>query len=90
MGEDREVLARHSATRYSISDRPEHSAQRCRGWAQYEFEEEVRDGLLIRRSPQYTYYNKVDRLQNWQGNLLGGHKAPPSELVKTSAGNGGA
>ena len=54
----------------------------CNGWAQYEFEEEVRDGLLIRRSPQYTYYNKIARLKNWQGQLLGGHPAPPPELVE--------
>jgi uncharacterized Fe-S cluster-containing radical SAM superfamily protein len=57
----------------------------CNGWAQYEFEEEVRDGLLIRRSPQYTYYNKIARLRNWQGNLLGGHPAPPSELTEPMA-----
>ncbi len=54
----------------------------CNGWAQYAFEEEVRDGLLIRRSPQYTYYNKIARLTNWQGQLLGGHPAPPKELVE--------
>ena len=46
--------------------------------------EEVRDGLLIRESPQYTYYNKIARLNNWQGNLLGGHQAPPSDLVSAS------
>ena len=57
----------------------------CNGWAQYEFEEEVRDGLLIRKSPQYTYYNKIARLKNWQGNLLGGHPAPPSELSEAMA-----
>jgi hypothetical protein len=56
----------------------------CNGWAQYEFEEEVRDGLLIRRSPQYTYYNKIERLKNWKGNLVGGHPAPPQELVERS------
>ena len=52
----------------------------CNGWAQYEYEEEVRDGLLIRRSPEYTYYNTINRLTNWKGNLLGGHKPPPTEL----------
>ena len=57
----------------------------CNGWAQYEFEEEVRDGLLIRKSPQYTYYNKIARLKNWQGNLLGGHPPPPSELTEPMA-----
>lgn len=46
----------------------------CNGWAQYEFEEEVRDGLLIRRSPEYTYYNRIARLKNWSGDLRGGHQ----------------
>jgi hypothetical protein len=57
----------------------------CNGWAQYEFEEEVRDGLLIRRSPQYTYYNKIARLTNWSGQLLGGHPPPPRELVEQNS-----
>lgn len=48
----------------------------CNGWAQYEFEDEVRDGLLIRRSPEYTYYNRISRLTNWGGALLGGHEQP--------------
>ncbi len=55
--------------------------QPCNGWAQLSFEEEIRDGLLIRKSPQYTYYNKIARLNNWQGNLLGGHPKPSEELV---------
>jgi radical SAM protein with 4Fe4S-binding SPASM domain len=55
--------------------------QKCNGWAQHEFEEEVRDGLLIRRSPEFTYYNKIERLANWKGRLLGGHPAPPARLV---------
>jgi MoaA/NifB/PqqE/SkfB family radical SAM enzyme len=57
----------------------------CNGWAQYEYEEEVRDGLLIRRSPEFTYYNKIARLGNWQGKLLGGHAAPPEGLVERRA-----
>jgi radical SAM protein with 4Fe4S-binding SPASM domain len=57
---------------------------RCNGWAQHEFEEEVRDQLLIRRSPEFTYYNKIERLSNWKGRLLGGHPAPPSALVEQS------
>ena len=59
--------------------------QPCNGWAQYDFVEEVRDGLLIRTSPQYTYYNKVARLKNWQGNLLGGHPGPPTDLAEAIA-----
>lgn len=57
----------------------------CNGWAQYEFTEDVRDGLLIRKSPQYSYYNKIAKLKNWQGNLLGGHPAPPPELIEALA-----
>lgn len=57
----------------------------CNGWAQFSFQEEVRDGLLIRKSPQYTYYNKIARLNNWQGNLLGGHPKPSEELVETGS-----
>jgi MoaA/NifB/PqqE/SkfB family radical SAM enzyme len=53
----------------------------CNGWAQYEFEDEVRDGLLIRRSPEFSYYNRIDRLKNWKGKMLGGHPAPPEELM---------
>jgi MoaA/NifB/PqqE/SkfB family radical SAM enzyme len=58
----------------------------CNGWAQYDYEEEVREGILIRRSPQFTYYNKIDQLSNWQGQLLGGHEAPPVELTVSSVG----
>lgn len=55
--------------------------QNCNGWAQHHYEEEIRDGLLIRKSPQYTYYNKIDRLKNWKGTLLGGHRPPPPNLA---------
>jgi len=54
----------------------------CNGWAQYEYEEEIRDGLLIRRSPEFTYFNRIDRLKNWKGQLLGGHDEPPSGLIE--------
>jgi MoaA/NifB/PqqE/SkfB family radical SAM enzyme len=57
----------------------------CNGWAQYEYEEEVRDGLLIRRSPEYTYYNTINRIGNWKGVLLGGHKPPPVEVQAVAA-----
>lgn len=56
--------------------------QNCNGWAQHDYEETVRDGLLIRRSPEYVYYNKIDRLKSWRGTLLGGHKPPPVDLLK--------
>jgi MoaA/NifB/PqqE/SkfB family radical SAM enzyme len=55
----------------------------CNGWAQHEFDEEILNGLLIRRSPQFTYYNKIARLSNWKGRLLGNHPAPPQSLSVT-------
>ena len=58
--------------------------QNCNGWAQHDYQEEIRDGLLIRRSPQFTYYNKIDRLKNWTGTLLGGHRPPPVNLTEPS------
>jgi MoaA/NifB/PqqE/SkfB family radical SAM enzyme len=45
----------------------------CNGWSQYDMSEESKDGLLIRKSPQFTYYNKIDRIDSWTPNLLGGH-----------------
>jgi radical SAM protein with 4Fe4S-binding SPASM domain len=59
----------------------------CNGWAQYEFSEEIRDGVLVRRSPEFTYYNRLDRLVNWHGRLLGAHPAPPS-VAETAAVGG--
>ena len=57
--------------------------QPCNGWAQHAFVEEIRDGLLIRRSPEFTYYNKLSRIRTWQGNRLGGHAAPPQEFFES-------
>lgn len=60
----------------------------CNGWAQHEMEEEIRDGILIRRSPQYTYYNKISRLSNWQGQLLGGHPPVPPAILTSDLSSG--
>ncbi len=46
----------------------------CNGWTEYDFTEEVRDGLLIRSSPQYVYYNRLERLSNWEGKLRDVHE----------------
>jgi radical SAM protein with 4Fe4S-binding SPASM domain len=54
--------------------------QSCERWASYGFEEEIRDGLLVRRSPEYTYYNRLDRLDNWSDSLLGTHKDPKESV----------
>jgi MoaA/NifB/PqqE/SkfB family radical SAM enzyme len=45
----------------------------CDRWLSYEFQEEIEGDLLVRRSAEYTYYNRIDKLQNWQGSLLGSH-----------------
>lgn len=48
--------------------------QNCDRWSSYVFEEEIRDGLLIRRSPEYTYYNRVERLDSWSAALKSAHQ----------------
>ena len=57
----------------------------CERWAAYGFEEEIRDDLLIRKSPEYTYYNSLERLDNWSENLLGTHKDPKESVRELSA-----
>lgn len=60
----------------------------CNAWAGYEYEEEIKDGLLIRRSNQFVYYNRLDRLANWH-DLLRGH-VPPDRDKLASIGSGTA
>lgn len=52
----------------------------CNAWAGYLYEEEVKDGLLIRRSSQFIYYNRLDRLTNWHENMRG-HVPPDREKL---------
>jgi MoaA/NifB/PqqE/SkfB family radical SAM enzyme len=40
--------------------------QGCNVWASYHYVDEERDGLLIRKSPLMTYYNRLDRTENWK------------------------
>ena len=56
----------------------------CERWASFGFEEEIRDGLLVRKSPEYTYYNRLDRIDNWTQNLLGTHKDPRESIKELS------
>ena len=52
----------------------------CNGWAQASYTEEERDGLLIRSSPQYVYYNKISKLNSWHrgnGGDSGSDAKPP-------------
>jgi radical SAM protein with 4Fe4S-binding SPASM domain len=58
----------------------------CNVWENYAYEEEIADGILIRRSPGLTYYNRIDRLSGWKGNLRGGHsEAMESETIEAVA-----
>ncbi len=54
----------------------------CDRWASHAYEEEVRDGMLIRRSAEYTYYNRLEKLQTWGSNLLGTHTDPQEVLAE--------
>ena len=38
----------------------------CDVWRSHEYRDEIREGLLIRSSPLITYYNRLDRLENWE------------------------
>lgn len=55
----------------------------CNAWTGYLYEEEVKDGILIRRSHQFVYYNRLDRLESWTSNLRG-HEAPGTLSKKDS------
>lgn len=66
-----EVRKLHEAGRYE--DIP--ICKNCNRWASYLYEEEVRENILVRRSPEYVYYNRVDRMTNWTSASRGGHEA---------------
>ncbi|MEP0338256.1 MAG: radical SAM protein [Alphaproteobacteria bacterium] len=53
----------------------------CNAWQQFEYEEEIIDGLLIRRSPIMTYYNNIKRLDNWRNELSSGHRGKNAHLA---------
>ncbi len=57
----------------------------CDRWASFEFEEWIEDGLLVRKSPEFTYYNRIDKLENWEGSLVGDHKDPQQSLEELGA-----
>lgn len=46
----------------------------CNGWAQFEMEEHIDGDILVRRSPQYTYYNLLSRMNNWAQQARGSHQ----------------
>jgi|APTNR8051073442_1049403.scaffolds.fasta_scaffold16002_3 MoaA/NifB/PqqE/SkfB family radical SAM enzyme len=45
----------------------------CDRWSSHVFEEVEENGYLVRRSPEYTYYNRLDRLDNWSTELKDAH-----------------
>jgi len=46
----------------------------CDRWAASKYSEEVVDGILIRKSSEYTYYNNLEKIKNWKKNVR--HSAP--------------
>jgi len=42
----------------------------CDRWASYDYEEAIEGEFLVRRSLEYTYYNRIDRLKNWTPDLV--------------------
>jgi len=42
----------------------------CDRWASYAYDDVIKDGVLIRKSPEYTYYNRMDKLTNIQKGLI--------------------
>ena len=57
----------------------------CDVWAGYAYEEEIKGNLLIRRSPQFIYYNRIDRLKSWGENLRGHETPDPDSYPETAA-----
>lgn len=46
----------------------------CDRWASYDYTEEVANGMLVRKSYEYTYYNRLDKLDSWTKEVSGTHK----------------
>jgi MoaA/NifB/PqqE/SkfB family radical SAM enzyme len=47
----------------------------CNAWTGYLYDEKREGDLLVRRSAQFIYYNRIDRLKSWTEKLRG-HAAP--------------
>jgi radical SAM protein with 4Fe4S-binding SPASM domain len=56
----------------------------CDRWASYAYEDVVQGDLLIRRSAEFTYYNRIDRMKNWHKELHGTHGDPYEKLKEPS------
>ncbi|QTH71043.1 radical SAM/SPASM domain-containing protein [Pseudoalteromonas xiamenensis] len=42
--------------------------QSCDRWSSSDYVEEIKDGLLIRKSNEYTFYNDLEKMENWRKN----------------------
>jgi radical SAM protein with 4Fe4S-binding SPASM domain len=47
--------------------------RKCSRWNSYQYEDRIENGLLIRKSSEFEYYNRIDRLDNWDEQLHGTH-----------------
>jgi radical SAM protein with 4Fe4S-binding SPASM domain len=43
--------------------------RKCDVWANYSIDESESQGILVRRSPVMTYYNRVDRMYSWHSRV---------------------
>lgn len=59
----------------------------CDRWLSFDYEEEIKDGMLIRRSAEYTYYNKLEKLGNWGDSLQGTHTLNRKALLQSGVGS---
>jgi len=53
----------------------------CKVWAKYDYQETLEDGILVRRSPLMSYYNRVDRMETWTEENRAGHQLKTKELA---------
>jgi len=52
----------------------------CDRWASYEYQEDVQGNVLVRKSPEYTYYNRIDRLESWSASLTNWSRREPPKV----------
>jgi hypothetical protein len=61
----------------------------CNAWAGAVYTEQVEEvagvRVLVRRSPQFNYYNRLDRLESWHEHMRGHAALDRSALEKMTA-----
>lgn len=60
-----DVRNKHEANDYSTLP----LCRYCQRWKSYEYEETIENNILIRSSPEYTYYNRLDRMNTWSSSI---------------------